>query len=186
MNIFRTAESFDLVRYSLDGKTRTAHNVVLNIPTVFFDLQDGFKPLPIFEYMRYLWAKNSDRFNDYAQLIQLKDHSLVIALNNVDLSKANAFISFMNDLNLSAQKSNLYLATQLPGEALLKKFEQWLRDSGEYEQLQRNYQLNVFDSAENGLELVHQNEKLKPVILSRLILKFKAEVMGNNDLVQYI
>lgn len=186
MSIFRTAESFDVVRYTPDGLTRTAHNVALNIPTVFFNLKEGFfEPMPIFEFMRYLYAKNSDRFNDYAQLRQREDKTLVVVLNNVDMDKANEVIALINELSISAQKTNLYLASQLSGETLLKNFEQWLRDSGEYKSLQLNYQLDAFDSAENGFELVRQNEKLKPVVLSRLIMKFKAEVMGNN-LVQYI
>ncbi len=184
MNIFRTAESFDVVRYSPDGKTLTAQKKAINIPTLFY--KNGcFDPMPIFEFMRYLWAKNSDRFNDYAQLLKLKDDSLLVALNNVDSSKAEAFTSFLYDLNISAQKANLYLATQLPGN-VLKEFEQWLKDSGEYTQLQLNYQLNKFDSAENGLELIHQHEKLKPVILSRLIMQFKGQAISSNDIIQYI
>lgn len=186
MNIFRTAESFDVVRYTPDGEKVTAHHVALNIPTVFFDVKDGFKPMPIFEYLRYLWAKNSDHFNDFAQLLKRKDDSLVVALNNVDLDKANAFIAFLNDLNVSAQKSNLYLASQLPGKALLESFEQWLRDSGEYKQLHLNHQLNNFADAEKGLELVQQHEKQKPVLLSRLIMQFKGQAIGSNDIVQYI
>lgn len=185
MSIFRTAESFDVVRYSPDEGNRAA-KLVLNIPTVFFDLKDGFKPMSIFEYMRYLYGKNSVRFNEYARLIQRdSDKSLVVMLNKDDSVKADRLIAFINDLYISAQKSNLYISSQLSGDSLLK-FEQWLRDSGEYENLQLYYQLNLFDSAENGLDLLHQNEKQKPVILSRLIMKFKRQTIGSNDIVQYI
>lgn len=186
MSIFRTAESFDVVRYTPDGLTRAAHDKAFNISTVFFNAKEGlFKPMPIFEFMRYLYAKNSDRFNNYAQLKQREDKSLVVLLNNVDMGKANEMIALINELSVSAQKAQLYLATQLNSDALLKSFEQWLLNSGEYKSLQLNHQLETFDSAENGLELVCQNEKLKPVVLTRLIMKFKAEVMGNS-LVQYI
>lgn len=186
MSIFRTAESFDVVRYTPDGLTRAAHDKAFNIPTIFFNAKEGlFKPMPIFEFMRYLYAKNSDRFNDYAQLKQREDKSLVVLLNNVDMGKANEMIALINELSISAQKAQLYLATQLNSDALLKSFEQWLLNSGEYKSLQLNHQLETFDSAENGLELMRQNEKLKPVVLTRLIMKFKAEVMGNS-LVQYI
>lgn len=185
MNIFRTAESFELVRYSADNTNRTA-NLVLNIPTVFFTMKDGFEAMPIFEYMRYLYGKNADRFNQYAFLKQREDKTLAVVLTNTDVIKANSFIAFINDLNISAQKSNLYIASQLNSDESLLKFEQWLRDSGEYKNLQLYHQLDVFDSAENGLELVHQFEKQKPVILTRLIMKFKRQSIGSNDIVQYI
>lgn len=184
MNIFRTAESFQVVRYAPDGSDKTA-NLVLNIPAIFFDEKDGFKRISIFEYLRYLYGKNSARFNEYARLLQREsDDTLSVLLNHKDVAKGDRFVSFIGDLYISAQKCNLYIKSQFNEDSLLQ-FEQWLRESGEYEKLTFAYQLDAFDS-ENGLDAVHQNDSQKPVILSRLIMQFKKHSISSNDIVQFI
>jgi hypothetical protein len=186
MNLFSTAESFNLVRYLRQDSNDKHVNPILNGSTFFLGEKD-FEPMALFKYLTQIYAVSTDVFREYAFLkLREEDQQLSVVLNTNNPEKADAFSSYIGNLFISAQKCGIYLNTQFDSKSRID-FLYWLKKQPESEKLTLNYYQQVFKNAHgDNLARLNEAELQKPVLLSLMITKFKQTTFSATDIAQLI